>query len=73
LWQQVLFYAFVTSKISTDVYGPRLYADFEACRPGDTEVAKKTGTSRAWATAIANGDMRGMFTDLLIRVQSTTG
>jgi predicted XRE-type DNA-binding protein len=37
------------------------------------EIARKAGTSRTRVTAIANGNTRGMSTDLLIRVLSATG
>ena len=37
------------------------------------EIAKKAGTSRTRVTAIANGNTRGISTDLLIRVLSATG
>ncbi len=37
------------------------------------EIAKKAGTSRTRVTAIANGNTKGISTDLLIRVLSATG
>jgi len=37
------------------------------------EIAKRAGTSRTRVTAIANGNTRGISTDLLIRVLSATG
>jgi len=36
-------------------------------------IAKKAGTSRTRVTAIANGNTRGISTDLLIRVLCATG
>ena len=36
------------------------------------EIAKKAGTSRTRVTAIANGNTKGISTDLLIRVLSAT-
>ena len=38
-----------------------------------TEIAKKAGTSRTRVTSIANGNTKGISTDLLIRVLSATG
>jgi len=37
------------------------------------EIAQRAGTSRTRVTAIANGNTRGISTDLLIRVLSATG
>jgi predicted XRE-type DNA-binding protein len=37
------------------------------------DIAKRAGTSRTRVTAIANGNTRGISTDLLIRVLSATG
>ena len=37
------------------------------------EIAKNAGTSRTRVTAIANGNTKGISTDLLIRVLSATG
>jgi predicted XRE-type DNA-binding protein len=37
------------------------------------EIAKRAGTSRTRVTAIANGNTKGMSTDLLIRVLAATG
>ncbi len=37
------------------------------------EIAKRAGTSRTRVTAIANGNTKGISTDLLIRVLSATG
>ena len=37
------------------------------------EIARRAGTSRTRVTAIANGNTRGISTDLLIRVLSATG
>jgi predicted XRE-type DNA-binding protein len=37
------------------------------------EIAKKAGTSRTRVTAIANGNTKGISTDLLVRVLSATG
>jgi predicted XRE-type DNA-binding protein len=37
------------------------------------EIAKLAGTSRTRVTAIANGNTRGVSTDVLIRVLSATG
>ena len=37
------------------------------------EIANKAGTSRTRVTAIANGNTKGISTDLLIRVLSATG
>jgi predicted XRE-type DNA-binding protein len=37
------------------------------------EIAKKAGTSRTRVTAIANGNTKGISTDLLLRVLSATG
>jgi predicted XRE-type DNA-binding protein len=37
------------------------------------EIAKKAGTSRTRVTAIANGNTKGISTDLLIRVLTATG
>ena len=37
------------------------------------EIAKRAGTSRTRVTAVANGNTRGISTDLLIRVLSATG
>jgi predicted XRE-type DNA-binding protein len=37
------------------------------------EIAKRAGTSRTRVTAIANGNTRGVSTDVLIRVLAATG
>ena len=37
------------------------------------EIAKRAGTSRTRVTAIANGNTKGISTDLMIRVLSATG
>jgi len=37
------------------------------------EIAKKAGSSRTRVTAIANGNTKGISTDLMIRVLSATG
>jgi predicted XRE-type DNA-binding protein len=37
------------------------------------EIAKRAGTSRTRVTAIANGNTKGISTDLLIRVLSAAG
>jgi predicted XRE-type DNA-binding protein len=37
------------------------------------EIARRGGTSRTRVTAVANGNTRGISTDLLIRVLSATG
>jgi predicted XRE-type DNA-binding protein len=37
------------------------------------KIAERAGTSRTRVTAIANGNTRGISTDLLIRVLSATG
>ena len=37
------------------------------------EIAKRSGTSRAWVTAILNGDLEHVSTDLLIRILGSLG
>lgn len=38
-----------------------------------SDIAKRAGTSRTRVTAIANGNTRGVSTDVLIRVLAATG
>jgi predicted XRE-type DNA-binding protein len=45
----------------------------EAGRLTHAEIAKSAGTSRTRVTAIANGNTRGVSTDVLIRVLAATG
>ena len=53
-----------------------IYALAKIIRSGKmthAEIANKAGTSRTRMTAIANGNTKGISTDLLIRVLSATG
>ena len=45
----------------------------QAERLTHAEIAKSAGTSRTRVTAIANGNTRGVSTDVLIRILAATG